>query len=174
MYLIYLFLTISLILVNLAGLTVLVSRYFPAQASARLLGLVVLTLAIFALEHLHGLGKLAWLWPLSTALSVFAIYRYKNRQFWLGELVFIGGFAYGLLWRFGFPNIDASTEHITDLYFISNFMGGQTLPAQDRWLAGGLFDFYYAFQHYDAALLGRIFNLEVGLAMNLAWCSFRY
>ena len=169
MYLIYLCLTISLIMVNIAGLTVVISRYFSAQASARLLGLLVLTLAIFALEHLYGLGKLAWLWPFSTALSLLAIHRYKNRQFWMSELVFVGGFAYGLVWRFAFPNIDAGTEHITDLYFISNFMGGQTLPAKDRWLVGSLFDFYYAFQHYDAALLGRIFNLEVGLAMNLAW-----
>jgi uncharacterized membrane protein len=169
MYLIYLFLTIGLILVNLAGLTAWVSRYLPAQASARLLGLFVLTLAMFAFEHLHGLGKLSWLWPLSTGLAVWSFSTRQDRPFWAGELVFTLGFAYGVAWRFAYPNIDGGSEHLTDLYFISNFMGGQTLPAPDRWLAGGFFDYYYAFQHYCAALLARLFNLEVGLSMNLAW-----
>jgi uncharacterized membrane protein len=169
MYLIYLFLTIGLILVNLAGLTAWVSRYLPAQASARVLGLFVLTLVLFAFEHLHGLGKLNWLWPLSTGLALWSISSRQDRPFRAGELVFMLGFAYGCAWRFAFPNIDASTEHLTDLYFISNFIDGQTLPAPDRWLAGSVFDCYYAFQHYGAALLARIFNLEVGLAMNLAW-----
>ncbi|MEQ1545632.1 DUF2298 domain-containing protein [Methyloglobulus sp.] len=169
MYLIYLFLTIALILVNLAGLTAWVSRYLPAQASARVLGLFVLTLAIFAFEHLHGLGKLNWIWPLSTGLALWCLSTRQDRPFWTGELVFMLGFAYGCAWRFAFPNIDAGSEHLTDLYFISNFMGGQTLPAPDRWLAGSFFDCYYAFQHYGAALLARLFNLEAGLAMNLAW-----
>lgn len=169
MYLIYLFLTIGLILVNLAGLTAWVSRYLPAQASARTLGLLILTLVMFAFEHLHGLGKLAWLWPLSTGLALWSLSTRQDRPFWTGELVFMLGFVYGCAWRFAFPNIDASTEHLTDLYFISNFMDGQTLPVPDRWLAGSFFDCYYAFQHYGAALLARFFNLEVGLAMNLAW-----
>jgi uncharacterized membrane protein len=169
MYLIYLFLTISLILVNIAGLTAFASRFFPAQASARLLGIALLTLIIFAFEHLLGLGKLIWVWPLTTALSVISIVNYQNTRFWKGELVFILGFFYGLTWRFAFPDIDAGTEHITDLYFISNFMDGETLPVKDRWLAGSSFDFYYAFQHYAAALLARIFNLDVGLTMNLSW-----
>jgi hypothetical protein len=169
MYLIYLFLTISLIVVNLAGLTAGVSRLLPAQASARLLGVFVLTLSLFAAEHLHGLGKLHWLWPLSTAVALWSIYRYHNRRFWGGELVFVLGFGYGLLWRYAFPNIDAGSEHITDLFFISNYFDGPTLPAADRWLAGNVFDCYYAFQHYGAALLGRVFNLPIGMAMNLSW-----
>ncbi|MEQ1635129.1 MAG: DUF2298 domain-containing protein [Methylococcales bacterium] len=169
MYLIYLFLTIGLLLVNLAGLTAWVSRYLPAQASARVLGLVGLTLMLFAFEHLQGLGKLNWLWPLTTGLAVWSLKNRSDRQFWIGELVFTLGFFYGFAWRFAFPNIDAGSEHLTDLYFISNFMGGETLPAKDRWLAGDVFDCYYAFQHYAAALMARLFNLEVGLAMNLAW-----
>ena len=169
MYLIYLFLTISLILVNMAGLTALISKYFPAQASARILGISLLTLLIFALEHLYGIGKLTWVWPLTTIVSTVLIVKYKSAQFWKGEIVFLVGFLYGLTWRFGFPNIDAGTEHLTDLYFISNFIEGQTLPVKDRWLAGGIFDFYYAFQHYAAALLARVFNLDVGLTMNLSW-----
>ena len=169
MYLIYLFLTMGLILVNLSGLTAWVSRYLPAQASARMLGICVLTLVMFAFEHMHGLGKLTWLWPLSTGLAVWSLSTRQDRPFWTGELVFMLGFVYGVVWRFAFPNIDAGSEHLTNLYFISNYMDGKTLPAPDRWLAGGFFDYYYAFQHYGAALLARLFNLEVGLAVNLAW-----
>lgn len=169
MYLIYLFLTISLIVVHFAGLTAWASRYLPAQASARVLGLVSVTLLMFAFEHMHGLGKITALWPITTALSLWSISLRKDRHFWFGELVFMLGFAYGIAWRYAFPNIDAGSEHLTDLCFISNFMDGQTLPASDRWLAGGFFDFYYALQQYAAALLARLFNVEAGLAMNLAW-----
>ncbi|MFZ2268789.1 MAG: DUF2298 domain-containing protein [Azonexus sp.] len=173
MYLIYLSLTVGLILFNLSGLTAFAWRLLPASASARLSGVLGLALLAFAAEHFVGFGKLAWLWPLTTAAAAVALYARRDwraqRAFWSGELVFVLGFAYGLAWRFAFPNIDASSEHLTDLYFISNFLPGQTLPAADRWLAGGVFDFYYAFQHYAAALLARLFGLEGGLAMNLSW-----
>lgn len=169
MYLIYLFLTLALIVVNLAGMTAAISRWLPIHASARLLAVFTLCLLMFALEHIHGLGKLIWVWPLSTLAALWCINRYHTRDFWIGELIFAVGVGYGLLWRYAFPNIDAGSEHLTDLYFIANFFDGPTLPASDHWLAGGVFDFYYALQHYAAALLGRVFNLPVGLSMNLAW-----
>jgi len=168
-YLIYLILTIGLILVNLSGLTAFVSRYLPAQASARALGIFVIILVLFAIEHNFGLGNLNWLWPLTTGLAVWSLAKRKDRKFWSSEIVFMLGFAYGITWRFAYPNIDSGSEHLTDLYLVSNYMGGQTLPAPDRWLAGGTFDFYYAFQHYGAALLARLFDLEIGFAINLAW-----
>ncbi|WP_028452355.1 DUF2298 domain-containing protein [Chitinilyticum aquatile] len=173
MHLIYLLLTVGLILFNLAGLTAFVMRCLPGLASARLLGVLGLVLFLFALEHFIGLGSLAWLWPLTSLLAAAALWPQRNwrqhRRFWGGELVFLCAFAYGFAWRFAFPNIDSGSEHLTDLYFISNYMAGDTLPPPDRWLAGSVFDFYYAFQHYAAALLGRVFNLEAGLAMNLSW-----
>lgn len=169
MYLIYLFLTLGLIVVNLAGLTVATRQLLPATASARLLAVFSLVLALFALEHLHGLGALRWLWPLTTLTALWSIKRFQDRDFWRDEAVFVIGFGYGLLWRYGFPNIDAGSEHLTDLYFIANFWDGTTLPAADRWLAGSVFDIYYALQHYAAALLGRLFNLPIGMSMNLSW-----
>jgi uncharacterized membrane protein len=172
-HLIYLLLSIGLILFNLTGLTALATRQLPMVASARASAVIGLVLLTFALEHFVGFGKLSWLWPLTTAGAAWAIHGRRdwraNRHFWSAELVFALGFAYGFAWRFAFPDIDASSEHLTDLYFISNFLSGQTLPAADRWLAGGVFDFYYAFQHYAAALLARLFGLEAGLAMNLSW-----
>jgi len=172
-HLIYLLLSVGLILFNISGLTAMAVRFLPMAASARFLAVAGLVLVFFAVEHVVGFGKLSWLWPLTTAGAGWAIYGRRdwraNQQFWSAELVFALGFAYGFAWRFAFPDIDASSEHLTDLYFISNFMPGQTLPALDRWLAGGVFDFYYAFQHYAAALLARVFGLEAGLAMNFSW-----
>ncbi|MBE9610394.1 DUF2298 domain-containing protein [Chitinilyticum piscinae] len=173
MHLIYLLLTVGLILFNLSGLTALMWRMLPASAAARTAGILLLTVCFFALEHFHGLGALAWLWPLATVLSGMVLAGRRDwrthREFWAGEAVFVLCFLYGLAWRFAFPNIDAGSEHLTDLYFISNYMPGTTLPPTDRWLVGGVFDFYYAFQHYGAALLARIFNLDAGMAMNLGW-----
>ncbi len=173
MYLIYLSLTCGLILINLSGLSAIASHFMPAPASRRTFTLLLIALVLFTFEHIYGLGKLQWLWPISTLASVWLLNRRRNWaeniQFWRGELVFLAGFSYGLFWRFCFPNIDSGSEHLTDLYFISNFINGGTLPPGDHWLAGNLFNFYYAFQHYCAALLGRIFNLQVGLCMNLSW-----
>lgn len=173
MQLIYLALTIGLILVNLTGVTACAVRYLPSVASARILSVIGLVLPAFAIEHFVGLGQLAWLWPIATGIAAWTIYQKRDwkihADFWSAELVFLSGFAYGFIWRFAFPNIDANSEHLTDLYFVANYMSGTTLPPPDRWLAGSEFDFYYAFQHYAAALLGRLFGLEAGLAMNLSW-----
>lgn len=173
MQLIYLSFTVGLILFNLAGLAAFVARWLPVAASTRLLGVLGLGLSAFFFEHFVGLGRLTWLWPLTTAAAAWAIHGRRDwrahRHFWAAELVFLLGVAYGLAWRFAFPDIDAGSEHLTDLSFIANYLPGQTLPPPDRWLAGSRFDFYYGFQHYAAALLARLFGLEPGLAMNLSW-----
>ncbi len=173
MYFIYLVLTCGLVIVNLAGLSAACSSVLPAPASRRVLALVSITLVFFNLEHIQGLGRLDWLWPITTSVSAWLLWQRKNRlkihEFWRGEWIFLAGFCYGLIWRFCFPDINALSEHLTDLYFISNYYSGDTLPPNDRWLAGNLFNFYYAFQHYAAALFGRIFNLNIGLSMNLSW-----
>ena len=173
MQLIYLVLTYVLIVLNFAGITVATERLTLSPACRRVFVIVIISLTLFNLEHIQGLGKLNWLWPLTTIASVRVIYRHHNRhgksRFWRGELIFWGGLCYALIWRFCFPNIDSGSEHLTDLYFISNYYSGETLPPNDRWLSGSRFDFYYAFQHYCAALLGRIFNLDIGLTMNVSW-----
>ena len=51
----------------------------------------------------------------------------------------------------GYP----SSEMVTDLYFIANYLDGSTLPPLDHWYPPHVFNIYYAFQHYGAALLGR-------------------
>lgn len=172
MTLIHLLLTLLLIAVNLAAITRLASRWLP-PAIAKAAGMLAVTLPLFTLEHLVGLGSLEWLWPIVTGLSLYVLWRGRarvlQRDFVLAEAAFWGVFTYALLWRFFVPNIDASSEHLANLYFIANYLPGERLPPPDLWLAGPYrFDFYYGFQHYVAALMARLLDLGPGLAMNLA------
>ena len=71
MNLIYHILTLLLLVINIAGITVLVSRAISAPAVARSAGLLLFCLALFFVEHFIGLGKLTWLWPLTTSASLY-------------------------------------------------------------------------------------------------------
>jgi len=172
MTLIHLLLSLVLIAVNLAALTVVATRVLP-PGLAKAAGLLAVTVPLFALEHWVGLGSLKALWPILTALSVWILWRERERlgrrDFLTAEAVFWGIFGYALLWRFLIPNIDSGSERLANLYFISNYLSGERLPPADLWLAGSFkFDFYYGFQHYVAALMARMLDLSPGLAMNLA------
>lgn len=172
MTLIYLVLTLLLILVNLAAVTLLAARWLP-PGLAKAAGLIAVTLPLFALEHQVGLGRLQAWWPVVTVVSAWVLWRGRQRvlqrDFLTAEAVFGLLLAYALLWRMFVPDIDASTEHLANLYFIANYLPGDRLPPADLWLAGPYkFDFYYGFQHYVAALMGRLFGLAPGLTMNLA------
>jgi uncharacterized membrane protein len=167
---IFLALTVFILLVNLAGVALYSHRWLGYYPVAKVVGILCFCLLFFSIEHFIGLGKLHWFWPLSTAASGYLIYRYRQlyiNGLWKAELVLAAGFLYGLLWRVAFPDITGGSEALTDLSFVSNYYAGTTLPPQDNWLPGYTFNFYYAFQHYGAALLGRILRLEVGYSFNL-------
>lgn len=173
MQLINLVFTLGLLLLNLAGLTVLASRWIPRFALARAAGVLLWVMVFFFVEHFVGLGRLAWLWPLTSAASIWLIWRARiqlaERGFWRSELIFVLAFGYGLFWRMSFPAIYPSSERVTDLYFITNYLSGVTLPPPDLWFPPGKFDFYYAMQHYGAALMARILGLSSGMSYNLAF-----
>lgn len=172
MFAIFLLLSIGLLYLNLAGLTMLAGRWLPFPL-ARASSILLITLCLFFIEHFVGLGKLNWLWPLSSLGAAVILYRQreqlKQREFLASELVFALALAYGLAWKFYIPDVYPSSERVTDLYFMANYYSGQTLPPQDLWYAGHRFDFYYAFQHYGAALLGRWFGWQTGVALNISF-----
>lgn len=173
MHLIYYLSSILLLLVNVAGLTLCMRRWLPTFALARATGLLVLCLVLFFLEHFQGFGKLTWLWPFSTSAAIAVLYLERNnplaKGFWRAECVFLVAFAYGFAWKWAFPLFYPSSERITDLFFIGNYLPGQTLPPLDNWFPPNRFDFYYAFQHYAAALMGRIFGFGPGMTCNIAF-----
>ncbi len=172
MFFIYLALTLGLVYLHLLSITLLAARWLPYPL-ARAGGLLLLLMAAFFVEHFVGLGKLTWLWPLSTALALALVWhmrtRLRERALRHAEMALVLAFLFGLLWRTLLPNIDASSERLTDLYFIANYYNGATLPGPDLWFAGHRFDFYYAFQHYACALMGRWFGMPIGLAYNIGF-----
>ena len=171
MSLIFLCCTAVLLLVNLAGLALLLRPWIPHYHVAKVAGVISFCLLWFFVEHFVGLASLTWLWPVSTAVSLVTLYR--NRELlraglWQQELVFILLFFMALFWKYSFPDIDGHSEQLTDLAFITSYFSGVTLPPPDYWLPDHRLDFYYSFQQYSAALLGRILGLAPGYAMNLA------
>lgn len=173
MQMIYLALTLGLLWINIAGLTLATLRFLSDSHIARSTGIIVLCLVLFFIEHFIGLGTLHWLWPFTTTLAVYLLYKNRGSEgeskFWRAEIVFGIAFFYCFAWRYSFPTIYPSSERITDLYFISNYLPGNTLPPIDNWNPPHAFDFYYAFQHYAAALVGRILNFEPGTTYNIAF-----
>jgi uncharacterized membrane protein len=173
MYLIYLLSTLLFIWISIAGVTALSHRYLSDMAIARTVGLLLLALLLFFIEHFIGLGKLHWMLPVVVIFSGWIVWNKQinapKKEFWQSELVFIIAFLYGFIWRYSFPSISPSSEKITDLFFISNYYPGNVLPPLDNWNPPHLFDYYYAFQHYAAALLGRVFNLDIGTCYNLSF-----
>jgi uncharacterized membrane protein len=172
MTMIHLAASLALLWLHLAGLSLVLGRIMP-YAIARSAGVLLLTLLMFFIEHFIGLGNLNGLWPITTLISLFTLYLFKQEarssRFKAAELAFLLALAYGLIWKFIFPAIYPTSERVTDLYFMANYYAGATLPPPDHWFAGHQFDFYYAFQHYAAALLGRLFGWQIGFAYNMAF-----
>lgn len=173
MYAIYLVFTLIFMWFCISGGTLLAARYCPFIPLARSLAVVFFALALFFVEHFIGLGNLRWLMPILMLASGWIFWRNKTavfrREFIVAELVFAAAFIYAFAWRFGFPSITPSSERMTDLFFITNYMEGVTLPPLDNWHPPYRFDYYYAFQHYGAALMGRIFGFGPGVTYNIAF-----
>lgn len=173
MYLIFLTLTLGLLWLNLAALTVQSRKLLPNYHLARSSGLLLLVLVLFFVEHFIGLGKITWIWPLTSTGAILILWKsrhqLKKSGFWRSETIFILAFLYAFGWRFSFPNIYLTSERITDLYFISNYISGATLPPLDNWYPPHMFHAYYAFQHYAAALMGRILGMDIGMTYNIAF-----
>ena len=164
-------LTIGLVYVNLLGLSLLALRWTRSYTLARVGAPVAAALALFFVEHFVGLGRLGWCWPLTTAAAVWILARQRGDvvEHLGAEALFFAAFAWALVWRISFPGIVASSEKIGDMAMIVSYLPGHRLPAQDAWYPPYPFDIYYSFQHYGAALLGRIFALGPGTAYNLAF-----
>jgi uncharacterized membrane protein len=160
------------ILLNLVALGLAGRRVTGHYALARVATPVAAALALFFVEHVVGLGRLGWAWPLTTAASLWIVARRLDllRAHWKVEAAFAAAFAWAFAWRYASPSISGSSEKIGDLAMIASYLPGTRLPPVDAWFPPYPFDVYYSFQHYAAALLGRVFALSPGLTYNLAFC----
>lgn len=173
MYAIYLVFTLLFLWFCISGGTLVVARLGAHYAIARSLAIVGFVTLFFFVEHFIGLGRLHWLLPVLLAASGYVYWKNKetvrSQAFVNSELIFAAAFLYAFMWRFSFPSITPSSERLTDLFFISNYLQGVTLPPLDNWNPPHRFDYYYAFQHYGAALMGRVFNFGPGTSYNIAF-----
>ena len=163
---------LGVIFLNLIALALLGRRVSGGYTLSRAVTPVAAALALFFCEHFVGLGRLSWSWPFVTVASVWVVHRRRDelRAQWRTELAFFASFAWVFVWRFCYPGIVPSSEKLGDLAMISSYLPGTRLPPVDVWLPPFPFDVYYSFQHYAAALLGRIFALGPGLTYNIAFC----
>ncbi len=126
MTLIYYALTLALILLHFAAISAAVSQTAVASVHvARAVGVLVLTLICFFLEHFEGWGSLFVFWPVTTAVALLVLWsardQLKATGFWRSEALFVGFVGYGLMWKWLYPSIYPTSERITDLYFIGNY-----------------------------------------------------
>lgn len=168
--LLLLFTFIWLLVLNVAVAT-FVKRYFHYYSLSKFIGIFGLTLIAFTVEHYHGFGSLHYLYPtlFVVALLYLVLNKVRIKDVLQAEWPFWVGFLYAFLWLYKYPDIHPGTEHMTDLFFIANYADGTTLPPVNRWYPPQLFDFYYAFQHYQAALFSRITSLSPSYAYHIGF-----
>ncbi len=173
MPLVFLSLAIVALWINLVGAGLVAWRFLQDYAVARAAGALALCLLCFSLEHFAGWGPRPPLLPATTAASVWLIWRYRSvlREHWRAEALFGAGFFYCFLWRYMFPNIDPTGEKMPNLSMIEAYFKGTRLPPPDMWLPPYRLNFYYSFQHYGAALMGRVLDVSPGVSYHLAYCT---
>ncbi len=164
---------LALLALHALALSLLLRRLAGGPVLALGLGVVGGVTVLFAFEHFIGLGSLrglgaltglgagAWLWWQRETLL-------QPRTLWVAAPLLLA-VGWGFVWKLNFPSIYPTSERVTDLYFIVNYLDGDRLPPVDHWFPPYPFDFYYALQHYAAALMARLFALPPGLAYNLAF-----
>jgi uncharacterized membrane protein len=187
--------TLALLAVNIWGLMLIAGLYWRNRWFALVAGPILGVTGIYAIECHHGLGPTlgglglfstlvsAALIALSAAVGEPAFLSERLRvllRSWRAEFaprgvagclgVFAAIFLYAMLWRFTSPDIDGSSEKIADLSFICSYASGATLPVPDAWFYPYASTQYYSFQHYGAALMGRLLSVPTGEAYNVGFC----
>lgn len=186
--------TLLLLFINLWGTALATGLIWRNRWLAAALGPWLLTTAFYAVESYHGLGSLRGVGFIGTITFLGLILlsgsawcparlggagrtlleawrlEFSPRRMLACGLVFGGVFGYAMLWRFTYPNVDGSSEKLADFSYICSYLSGHTIPVPDVWLHPYLSNQYYSFQHYAAALMGRLLGLAPGTVYNLGFC----
>ena len=163
----------AVVLVNVTALTLLTLRYIPFPAIARVTGILLVCLALFSLEHFVGLGELYPLFLPLTALSLYVIWleraRFLDENFRTAEIRLSLRVALRRRVATDHHPISSKTMTASPIFIWSQIIcqargcRRSTIGCPYQRL-----NYYYAFQHYSAALLGRLFGLGPGASFNLA------
>ena len=185
--------TLAVLLTNVWGLTLATGWIWGHRWIALVAAPWICTTLFFLVECHWGLGRLQSLGALATLVSAGLIYMSGSvwKPAWcggrIGDLlsawrsefaprcllgcgsVFVVGFAYVLAWRYAYPDIHAWIEKIPDFAYVAGYSSGERIPVTDVWLAPYASQHYYSFQHYAAALMGRLLGVSPGAAYNLGF-----
>lgn len=186
--------TIAELYIILWGAMLLVGGFFRNRWMALVGAPWVFATTTFCIESYRGLGSLRGVGFLFAILSIVLIWLscddrwvdripagwrpsarawracFHPRELWVCGAIFGGIFLYAFAWRFAFPDVDGSSEKIADLSYISSYLPGSKIPVVDAWFYPYLSTQYYSFQHYSAALMGRLLGLDPGTTYNLGFC----
>jgi uncharacterized membrane protein len=187
--------TVALLGTNIWGTMLAAGVYWRNRWFALAAGPILAVTSVYAVECHHGLGRsLGGLGLLTTLASAALIGMSASAwepvsmtarnlallRAWRGEFaprriagclgLFAVIFIYAMTWRFTFPDIDGSSEKIADFSFICSYLTGATLPVPDAWFYPYASTQYYSFQHYGAALMGRLLSITPGETYNIAFC----
>jgi len=158
---------------HVIGAAVLFRRLFPRESPW--FGFVVpilIFLSIFNfIEHFIALPNLGWLLPFTLGGLMWAMF--KPGYSWDGlkfpTILFIVLFTFTLGLKCITPVISNATEGVSNLTRVLNYSLGGTLPQMDCFLPPYDYGIYYSFQHYGAAILKRLFSIDLGSAYNLSY-----
>ena len=160
-----------LIAMHVLGGMVLFRRLFPRESVW--FGFIVPPLVLIAVlnfvEHAMALGSLVWMLPFTTAVSIWGLV--QGWKWWrhvrLPAAVFLGSFAFTLTLRVLRPDIMTRRDGVLDLSLVASFCTGQRVPPPLILYPPLPLSHYYAFGHYGASVLTRLFALDAGTGFNL-------
>jgi hypothetical protein len=164
----FLWLIVSALMI---GGAMIFHRLFPEESPW--FGFIVPPLALVVLlnfiEHLVALPALLILLPLFLGATVWMMVSGKcfKEPLILPSAVFLAAFAFTFGIRCLRPDIDYTSDGISDLNMINNFSQGQTLPPPDTWMPPYRFEWYYDLQHYAASVVERLMAVKAGVAYNI-------
>jgi hypothetical protein len=158
---------------HVIGAAVLFRRLFPKESAwlGFFVPILVVMSALNFVEHFIALPNLGWLLPITMGGLIWAMA--TRGRAWSGlalpSVLFVVTFSFVFLLKCLSPDIPNYTEGIGNLTRILNYALGGTLPPTDSFLPPYDYGGYYSFQQYGAALLMRLFSLDIGTAYNLSF-----
>jgi hypothetical protein len=162
-----------LLCLHVVGAAVLFRRLFPQESPwiCFLVPILALLSVLNFIEHFVALPDLGWLLPLTLGGSLWVIL--KPGFSWEGlrfpAILFVGIFTFTFGLRCIFPDVSNANEGVSNYTRVLNYFLGGTLPPKDCWLPPFDYGGYYSFQHYGAAILKRLFSIDVGTAYNVSF-----
>lgn len=162
-----------LLCAHVIGAAVLFRRLFPRESPwlCFLVPILALLSALNFIEHFIALPNLGWLLPITLGGLTCAVlvpgYSWEGLRFPAVLFVLTFTFIFGI--KCIAPGIYNGNEGIFNLSRVLGYSLGGCLPPKDCFLPPYDYGGYYSFQHYGAAILKRLFLVDLGTAYNVSF-----